>query len=336
MVIYLRLRNLRYRRDMTGILQQAPTAAVVDDGAKPIFGKSKGFGEQAVLYLFVIVPFLALVAAVPLSWGWGLGWLDVALLVGMFGITGHGITVGFHRHFTHGSFKAVAPLRAALVVAGSMAIQGPVTQWVADHRRHHAFSDRDGDPHSPWRYGQTLGALTKGLFHAHIGWLFDRNQTNPARYAPDLLKDSVVRRTGAWFILWAFLGLALPAVVGGLLTMSWAGALSGFFWGGLVRVAVLHHVTWSINSICHTVGSRPFAARDKSANVWPLAILSMGESWHNLHHADPTCARHGVLPGQIDSSARLIWLFEKFGWVRDVRWPDPVRLASRRVAPSNP
>ncbi|MBA3799187.1 MAG: acyl-CoA desaturase [Geodermatophilaceae bacterium] len=321
---------------MTGILQQAPTAAVVDDGAKPIFGKSKGFGEQAVLYLFVIVPFLALVAAVPLSWGWGLGWLDVALLVGMFGITGHGITVGFHRHFTHGSFKAVAPLRAALVVAGSMAIQGPVTQWVADHRRHHAFSDRDGDPHSPWRYGQTLGALTKGLFHAHIGWLFDRNQTNPARYAPDLLKDSVVRRTGAWFILWAFLGLALPAVVGGLLTMSWAGALSGFFWGGLVRVAVLHHVTWSINSICHTVGSRPFAARDKSANVWPLAILSMGESWHNLHHADPTCARHGVLPGQIDSSARLIWLFEKFGWVRDVRWPDPVRLASRRVAPSNP
>ncbi len=334
--IYLRLRNLRYRKGMTRTLQRAPSAAVVDDGAKPIFGKTKGFGEQAVLYLFVVVPFLALVAAVPLSWGWGLGWLDVALLVGMFTITGHGITVGFHRHFTHGSFKAVAPLRAALVVAGSMAIQGPVTQWVADHRRHHAFSDREGDPHSPWRYGQTLGALTKGLFHAHIGWLFDRNQTNPARYAPDLLKDSVVRRTGAWFILWAFLGLALPAVVGGLLTMSWAGALSGFFWGGLVRVAVLHHVTWSINSICHTVGSRPFAARDKSANVWPLAILSMGESWHNLHHADPTCARHGVLPGQIDSSARLIWLFEKFGWVRDVRWPDPVRLASRRVAPSNP
>jgi len=311
-------------------------SAEIEQRGTPIYSKRKGFWEQAVLYVFVIVPFLALFAAVPLMWGWGLGWLDVALLVGMFAITGHGITVGFHRHFTHGSFKAVAPLRAALVVAGSMAIQGPVTQWVADHRRHHAFSDREGDPHSPWRYGSTLPALTKGLFHAHIGWLFDRNQTNPARYAPDLLKDSVVRRTGAWFILWAFLGLALPALLGGLITMSWAGAASGFFWGGLVRVAVLHHVTWSINSICHTVGARPFAARDKSANVWPLAILSMGESWHNLHHADPTCARHGVLPGQIDSSARLIWLFERFGWVRDVRWPDPVRLAAKRVALSNP
>ncbi|MBA3279755.1 MAG: acyl-CoA desaturase [Geodermatophilaceae bacterium] len=313
-----------------------PAAAAVGARGTPIYSKSKGFWEQAVLYVFVIVPFLALLAALPLMWGWGLDWLDVGLLVAMFALTGHGITVGFHRHFTHGSFKAVAPLRAALVVAGSMAIQGPVTQWVADHRRHHAFSDREGDPHSPWRYGSSLRALTKGLFHAHIGWLFDRNQTNPARYAPDLLTDSVVRRTGAWFILWAFLGLALPAVLGGLITMSWAGALSGFFWGGLVRVAVLHHVTWSINSICHTVGSRPFFARDKSANVWPLAILSMGESWHNLHHADPTCARHGVLPGQIDSSARLIWLFERFGWVRDVRWPDPVRLAIKRVAPSSP
>ncbi|MDQ4036959.1 MAG: acyl-CoA desaturase [Actinomycetota bacterium] len=314
-----------------------PAAAKVGDRAQPIYSKTKGFWEQAVLYLFVIVPFVALLAAVPLLWGWGMGWLDLALLVGMFTISGHGITVGFHRHFTHGSFKAAAPLRAALVVAGSMAVQGPVTQWVADHRRHHAFSDREGDPHSPWRYGDTVGALTKGMFHAHIGWLFDRNQTNPARYAPDLLKDSVVRLTGAWFILWAFLGLALPAVLGGLITMSWIGALTGFFWGGLVRVAVLHHVTWSINSICHMVGARPFAARDKSANVWPLAILSMGESWHNLHHADPTCARHGVLPGQIDSSARLIWLFEKFGWVRDVRWPDPMRLAARRVAvaPSN-
>ncbi len=315
-----------------------PTAATIAqlraEGGIPVVGKQKGHAEQFVLYVFVIVPFLALIAAVPFAWGSGLGWLDVALLVAMFAISGHGITVGFHRHFTHGSFKAASALRAALVVAGSMAIQGPVIQWVADHRRHHAFSDRDGDPHSPWRYGATVGALTRGLFHAHIGWLFDRAQTNPARYAPDLLNDRVVARTGSLFGVWAFLGLALPALLGGLITMTWVGALSGFFWGGLVRVAVLHHVTWSINSICHTVGSRPFAARDKSANVWPLAILSMGESWHNLHHADPTCARHGVLPGQIDSSARLIWIFERLGWVRDVRWPDPVRLAARRVAPS--
>jgi len=315
--------------------QDAPSGSARQLGV-PIYSKTKGFWEQAVLYVFVLVPFVALLAAIPFAWGWGLNWLDVGLLVGMFAISGHGVTVGFHRHFTHGSFKAVAPLRAALVVAGSMAVQGPVTQWVADHRRHHAFSDREGDPHSPWRYGDTVRALTKGMFHAHIGWLFERNQTNPARYAPDLLKDTVVVRTGAYFILWAFLGLALPALVGGLVTMSWLGAASGFFWGGLVRVALLHHVTWSINSICHAVGSRPFAARDRSANVWPLAILSMGESWHNLHHADPTCARHGVLRGQIDSSARVIWLFEKFGWVRDVRWPDPVRLAAKRVAPSHP
>ncbi len=160
---YLRLRNLRYRKDVTVQAPPAPPAAAqIGERRTPIYSKSKGFGEQAVLYVFVIVPFLALLSAVPLMWGWGLGWLDVALLVVMFAITGHGITVGFHRHFTHGSFKAVAPLRAALVVAGSMAIQGPVTQWVADHRRHHAFSDREGDPHSPWRYGSTLRALTKG------------------------------------------------------------------------------------------------------------------------------------------------------------------------------
>ncbi len=319
---------------MTVTTRIAPDTIAADERGISVSGKHKGLAEQVVLYIFVIVPFLALLATLPFAWGWGLGWLDVGLLIAMFAISGHGVTVGFHRHFTHGSFKAVAPLRAALVVAGSMAIQGPVTQWVADHRRHHAFSDRDGDPHSPWLYGDTVAALTKGMFHAHIGWLFDRDQTNPARYAPDLLKDPLVRRTGSLFILWAFLGLALPALLGGLLTMSWLGAVSGFFWGGLVRVAVLHHVTWSINSICHLVGARPFAARDKSANVWPLAILSMGESWHNLHHADPTCARHGVLRGQIDSSARLIWVFERLGWVRDVRWPDPVRLAAKRVAPS--
>jgi len=297
------------------------------------FGKQKGLVEQVTLYLFVIVPFLALAAVVPAAWGWGLTWTDVALFVGFYVLTVLGVTVGYHRYFTHGSFKAARGLRIALAVVGCMAIQGPVVQWVADHRRHHAFSDRDGDPHSPWRYGTDARALLKGMFHAHLGWLFDRRQTNPQRYAPDLLKDTALRRTSRLFVVWAFLSLALPALIGGLVSASWAGAWSAFFWAGLVRVALSHHVTWSINSICHTVGSRPFAARDRSTNFWPLAVLSMGESWHNLHHADPTCARHGVLRGQIDISARVIWMFEKLSWARDVKWPDPVRLAAKRRAP---
>ena len=297
-------------------------------------GAEKGAVEQITLYVFVIVPFLALAAVVPVVWGWGLTWTDVVLATVFYVISGLGITVGYHRYFTHGSFKTGRALRIALAIAGSVAIQGPVVQWVADHRRHHAFSDREGDPHSPWRYGDDTRALLKGMFHAHLGWLFDRRQTNPHRYAPDLLKDAALHRTSRLFVVWAFLGLALPAVIGGLVSQSWTGAWTAFFWAGLVRVALLHHVTWGINSICHTVGNRPFAARDRSTNFWPLALLSFGESWHNLHHADPTCARHGVLRGQVDISARTIWLFEKLGWARDVKWHDPVRLAAKRRSPA--
>ena len=309
-----------------------PAGPAAPDAGLPAnaLGAEKGAVEQIALYVFVLVPFLALAAVVPAVWGWGLSWTDVALLVTFYFVACLGVTVGYHRYFTHGSFKANKALRIALAIAGSVAVQGPVVQWVADHRRHHAFSDRAGDPHSPWRYGEDLRALTKGMFHAHIGWLFDRRQTNPERYAPDLLKDAALRRTSRLFILWAGIGIFLPALIGGLATLSWWGALNAFFWAGLVRVAVLHHVTWSINSICHTIGSRPFASRDRSTNFWPLAILSAGESWHNLHHADPTCARHGVLRGQIDISARTIWIFEKLGWARDVKWPDPVRLAAKR------
>jgi stearoyl-CoA desaturase (Delta-9 desaturase) len=314
----------------------APPRPAHPDSGLPAnaLGAEKGAVEQIALYVFVVVPFLALAAVVPAVWGWGLSWTDVTLFAVFYVLSGLGITVGYHRYFTHGSFKANRALRIALAVAGCMAIQGPVVQWVADHRRHHAFSDREGDPHSPWRYGDDLRALAKGMFHAHIGWLFDRRQTNPARYAPDLLKDTALVRTSDLFVAWAFLSLALPALIGGLVTMSWTGAWTAFFWAGLVRVALLHHVTWSINSICHTVGARPFTARDRSTNFWPLALLSFGESWHNLHHADPTCARHGVLRGQIDISARVIWVFEKLGWASSVKWPDPVRLAAKRRVPA--
>jgi stearoyl-CoA desaturase (delta-9 desaturase) len=296
-------------------------------GPKPIISGRRGFPIQLSVYFGVIAPLAALVTAVPFAWGWGLNWVDVGIFLVFYGVSGLGITVAYHRYFTHGSFKAKHWLHVAMAIAGSMAVQGPVITWVADHRRHHAFSDRDGDPHSPWAFGTTPVAIVKGFWHAHMGWLFERDQSNAERFAPDLVKDPAIKKVDDLFWLWTLLSLTLPALLGGLITWSFAGALSAFFWAGLVRICVLHHVTWSVNSICHMIGERPFAARDKSANFWPLAIFSFGESWHNLHHADPTSARHGVQRGQIDISARLIWIFEKVGWVHSVRWPTPQRLA---------
>ncbi len=282
--------------------------------------------SQFTIYFFSAVPLLAAAVAVPFAWGWGLTWLDLGLFAGFYLLTGLGVTVGFHRHFTHRAFKANRALRIGLAVAGQLALQGPVICWVADHRRHHAFSDREGDPHSPWLYGTSPLALARGFWHAHMGWIFDRDMTNQQRFAPDLLADRDIARVNALFPGLTVMSLSTPALLGGLLSWSWTGALTGFFWAGLVRVALLHHVTWSVNSICHMIGERPFAARDRSANFWPLALLSFGESWHNLHHADPTCARHGALRGQIDIAGRVIWLFERLGWATHVRWPSPQRL----------
>jgi stearoyl-CoA desaturase (delta-9 desaturase) len=288
--------------------------------------------ERLVLGLFIAVPFLAILAAVPVAvlGGW-LGWVDVVLAVVFYLVSALGITVGFHRYFTHGSFRANRPLRVALAIAGSLAIEGPVTRWVADHRKHHKFSDAEGDPHSPWRFGETVPALVKGLLFAHMGWLFDVERTDQRTYVPDLLRDRDIVRVSKAFYPLIGVTLLLPPLLGGLLTWSWQGAATAFFWASLVRIGLLHHVTWSINSICHAIGERPFKARDRSGNVWWLAVLSMGESWHNLHHADPTCARHGVMKGQVDISARVIWVFEKLGWATHVRWPKPERLAGKRA-----
>ncbi|WP_371498774.1 fatty acid desaturase [Kitasatospora sp. NBC_00374] len=295
-------------------------------------GDRQGLAERVTIGLFIAVPFLAVVAAVPVAWGWGLGWLDLTIATVMYFLTCHGITIGYHRYFTHGSFKANRALRIAVAIAGSLAVEGPLVRWVADHRKHHRFSDKEGDPHSPWRYGESVPALLKGLWWAHMGWLFDEEQTPQHKYAPDLVNDPDIRRISRLFWLWTLISMLLPPLIGGLATLSWQGALTAFFWGTLVRIAVLHHVTWSINSICHAIGARPFKSRDRSGNVWWLAVLSCGESWHNLHHADPTSARHGVLRGQIDSSARLIRWFEQAGWAKDVRWPSRERIAARRTA----
>ncbi|PKK15391.1 acyl-CoA desaturase [Thermomonospora sp. CIF 1] len=312
------------------------TAPVLDPptGRRPlpdIEPDRAGTGERVLIGLFTGVPFLALFAAVPMAWGNFLGWVDIALMAVFYLVTAAGITVGYHRHFTHSSFKAKRPLRIALAVAGSMAIEGPVITWVADHRRHHKYSDKEGDPHSPWRFGNDWKALTKGMFWAHYGWLFDGARTSKRRFAPDLLADRDIVRVQRWFPALVAASFLLPALLGGLLTWSWQGALTALFWAGLVRITLVHHVTWSVNSICHTFGKEHFEARDKSRNVWWLAIPSLGESWHNLHHADPTCARHGVLKGQVDISARIIWAFEKLGWATAVRWPNQERLAAKRV-----
>jgi stearoyl-CoA desaturase (delta-9 desaturase) len=312
---------------MSTVASDPPTTIPLVEGRKSVL-------EQSLVIAFMIIPVVALVAAVTLTWGWGITLVDVVIATIAYFGTGLGVTVGFHRHFTHKSFKATRPLKVALAVTGSLAFQGSIVSWVADHRRHHAFSDKEGDPHSPWLFGTGPLAIARGFWHAHMGWLFDRDKTNARRFAPDLLADRDIAAVDRQFVLLTAVSLGVPALLGGLLSWSWWGALTAFLWGGLVRVGLLHHVTWSINSICHMAGRRPFGTRDRSANVWWLAVLSFGESWHNLHHADPTCARHGVKRGQIDMSARLIWLFEKFGWVHSVRWPTPQRLErlARRTA----
>jgi len=308
------------------VAADAPDRPTADSAAKPLLDAPQNLAAGITMWVFVIGPPLCLLAAVPLVWGRGLSALDIGLAVACYLVSGIGVTVGYHRCFTHRSFKARRGLRIALAVAGSLAVEGSPVQWVANHRRHHAFSDREGDPHSPWRYGTDARALLKGLLFAHIGWMLRRELSNRARFAPDIAEDRDLRVVGRLFGPLTAFSLLGPALVGGLVTASWGGAFEAFLWAGLIRMALLHHVTWAVNSVCHVAGSRPFSSRDRATNFWPLALISFGESWHNSHHADPTAARHGVLPGQLDPGARIIWLFEKLHWAHDVRWRAPAEL----------
>jgi stearoyl-CoA desaturase (Delta-9 desaturase) len=287
----------------------------------------------AVTAVIVILPFVALGLAGWLLWGRLIHPADILLAVVLYTVTGLGVTIGFHRGLTHGGYRAVRPVRIALAVAGSMSFQGDVIGWVAIHRRHHAFTDRPGDPHSPYRYGTHLRGQLRGLLHAHVGWLFRNDRTSAERYAPDLLADRDIRAVSRAFPVLCVLTLALPFAAGWAIGGTWVSGVTALLWAGLVRIALLHHVTWSVNSLCHMIGERPFRTRrhDRATNLWPLALLSFGESWHNLHHADPTSARHGVDRGQIDPSAAVIRLFERLGWVHDVRWPTSARVAARRA-----
>jgi stearoyl-CoA desaturase (delta-9 desaturase) len=264
-------------------------------------------------------------------WGWGLSGIDAGIFLATYIFSGLGVTVGFHRLLTHRSFETKPWLRALLAIAGSLAIEGSVTSWVAAHRRHHAFSDREGDPHSPHlAEDDSLRGVVKGLWHAHVGWLFTAEETSLQRWAPDMLRDPVMTRINALFPLWAVLSLfVVPAGLGLALTHSWHGVLTAFLWGGLARVFLLHHVTWSVNSICHFYGKKDFKTTDESTNNWALSLISLGESWHNNHHAFPTSAVHGLKRWQIDASAAFIVLLEKSRLAWEVKRPTTKQLVAK-------
>jgi stearoyl-CoA desaturase (Delta-9 desaturase) len=277
--------------------------------------------DRAVTGLITAVPALLLVLAGWQLWHRGLQWRDIAIFLPMYVATGLGVTVGFHRLLTHRSFRTSAPMRALLAILGTMSVEGPVISWVADHRKHHAYADRLGDPHSPHvdHGGGWRGAL-RGLAHAHVGWLFDHQQRGAReRFAPDLIADPVVAFVDRTFALWSLVGLAIPFGLGALLGGSVQAGLEGMLWGGAVRIFVLHHVTYSINSLCHFFGSRRFATDDHSRNLLWLAPLSFGEAWHNNHHAFPTSAFHGMGRREIDLSGMLISGLERVGLVWDVQ-----------------
>jgi stearoyl-CoA desaturase (Delta-9 desaturase) len=281
-----------------------------------------------------VLPVLALLVAAWQVWGKALGWNDIFVFLIMYVATGLGVTVGFHRLFTHRSFKAKPSVRFVLAALGSAAIEGPVISWVADHRKHHAFSDQPGDPHSPHvEHGHGVMGALKGLLHAHVGWLFiHTHRGRKTRYAPDLLNDPVVKRVNDTFLLWAVLGFLVPFGLGVLFGGRLADGFTGMLWGGLVRMLVLHHATYSINSLCHFFGRRDFTTGDESRNLAWLVPFTLGEAWHNGHHAFPTSARHGLKRWQPDPSAWVIGTLEKLGLAWDVVRISPERLQSKRIA----
>ncbi len=289
--------------------------------------------DRAITGLITAVPPLLLVLAAWGLWNHELHLRDVVILIVLYIPIGLGVTVGFHRLLTHRSFKTSPPLRGVLAVLGTMAVEGPVISWVADHRKHHVYSDRFGDPHSPHvdRGGGWRGAL-RGLAHAHVGWLFDHTQRGSReRFAPDLLADPVVAFVDRTFVLWALVGLAIPFGLGVLIGGTLQAGLEGMLWGGAVRILVLHHVTYSINSLCHFFGRRRFATGDHSRNLLWLAPFSFGEAWHNNHHAFPTSAFHGMGRAEIDVSGLVIAALERGGLVWDVQRIGAARQAAKAV-----
>src|SRR5579863_4862814 len=270
------------------------------------------FVYKVTVLIVVIVPLLATIFAMRLLWERAINWTDVILLLVMYSLVALGVTIGFHRMLTHRSFKPHPAIKLILLILGSMSLEGAALDWAATHIKHHAQADREGDPHSP----------VEGFFHSHIGWLFKDRMADPNVYCRYLLKDPIVVFVSRTFLLWVVVSLVIPFAIGG-----WAGLL----WGGLVRVFLTHHVTWSVNSVCHTFGKREFETNDQSHNEWIVGLLGFGEGWHNNHHAFPRSAFHGLHWWQFDLSGYVIWTLERLGLVRDVYRVSPA-LQARRSA----
>ncbi|MFO0826859.1 MAG: acyl-CoA desaturase [Phycisphaerales bacterium] len=311
------------------------TSELTPDGSC-VGGRSPADRKLAVINLFaVVVPPLGLLAALVLLWGVAFNWWYLLILGGMALISATGITVGYHRLCTHRSFNTSATLRYLFAAAGSMAVQGPVIRWCAEHRKHHQYSDTQHDPHSPHMsqegsWGEGIRATLRGAFHAHLGWLFVGHGRGLGRYSADLKADPALVLADRQFVHWVIAGLLFPAVLAGLISMSWWGFLLGFLWGGLVRVLLVHHITWSVNSVCHLWGTHPFESGDESRNNALVAALAMGEGWHNNHHAFPASARHGLRWWEFDASYLLIRLLAAVGLASHVRVPSAERVRARR------
>ncbi|MCI0362214.1 MAG: fatty acid desaturase [Planctomycetaceae bacterium] len=282
----------------------------------------------------VLLPLLGTMAAVVLCWRLGfMGWLYLAMLVGGWLSTGTGITIGFHRLLTHRSFDTYRWIRLTWMTLGALSVEGSPLVWCAVHRRHHELSDQPGDPHSPHLHGTGLWNSLRGLWYGHAGWLFTGYWSSPdlARYVPDLLADKALVTVDRLYYLWVLVSLALPAAIGGLATLSWQGAVLGLIWGGLVRIFVTHHITWSINSICHVFGRQNFATNDHSRNNLLCGLFGLGEGWHNNHHAFPTSARHGLAWWQFDLSWLVIRGMELVGLAWNVRLPSDKAIAEKAL-----
>ena len=291
-----------------------------------------GTASRVITLIAVVLPLAGLIAAIALLWGQGVRPHDLLLLLGLYIVPGLGITVGFHRYFTHKSFETSRPFQAVMAVLGCMTTQGPVSQWVSDHRRHHAHSDEAGDPHSPHiGHGAGVMGALRGFWHSHVGWLFStKGLLVRTKYGRDLTANTQLHWIDRLYFVWVALGFALPFVVGYAIA-GVGGGLQAMVWGGLVRIALFQHVTWSVNSVCHMFGRRGYESRDESRNVWLLALPSLGEAWHNNHHAFPSSAVHGLDSRQVDVSGAVIRALAKIGVVWDVKLPDAASRARRAV-----
>lgn len=288
--------------------------------------------RQLHVLTILFLPLLGFVVAIASIWKKAIDPVDLGLFVGMFFLTAVGIEVGYHRYFSHRAFRATTAVSVILAILGSMAAQGPLIYWVGLHRQHHEYSDQPGDPHSPHLHGSGILGLLRGLWHSHIGWMFDHEIPNPIHYAPELLRDKVISRVNRLYFVCLLLGLAIPAIVGGVLRGSWIGAWYGFLWGGLVRLLMVENVIWTVNSVVHVYGSRPFNTRDQSRNnIW-LAIPTLGGSWHNNHHAFPSSATNRLEWWQIDLGGWIIRVLEFAGLAWDVKAPTARMIETKKNA----